>query len=382
MKAINLVLKNFARRKTKAVLNTFGLILAIAVIVSTFTISAAMSVKIGDEVEKYGPNIVVKPDSRSLTIPYGSIIVGQSTFPEQYAESILTIPNRKNIRVISPKLYGQATIENQTYLVIGLNLSKEIQLKNWWQIQGAYPADNSNEAMIGFSLKQALKTDVNQTLSINGIPLQVASILSETGSNDDYTIFLPLHTAQTILNSGEQITLIDIGALCNDCPVEEISRQITSILPGVKAIPIKQAVETRMKAVEQATNFSLMLASVVLVAGCAGVMNTMLGSVQERKKEIGVFMSLGADNSYLYRMFLYESVIMGAVGGLIGAAAGIAVSILIGPIFAGVTPNLQSMPLYIIPLSILLSIGACIVSSTYPAWRAMQIDPVTALKTV
>ena len=93
-------------------------------------------------------------------------------------------------------------------------------------------------------------------------------------------------------------------------------------------------------------------------------------------------MSLGADNSYLYRMFLYESVIMGAVGGLIGAAAGVAVSILIGPIFAGVTPSLQSMPLYIIPSSILLSIGACIVSSTYPAWRAMQIDPVTALKTV
>ncbi len=48
MKALTLVLKNFARRKTKSVLNTFGLILAIAVIVSTFTISTAMSAKIGE----------------------------------------------------------------------------------------------------------------------------------------------------------------------------------------------------------------------------------------------------------------------------------------------------------------------------------------------
>ena len=382
MKAITLVLKNFARRKTRSVLNTFGLMLAIAVIVSTFNISAAMSEKIGDEVEKYGPNIVVTPDSKSLAIPYGSITVGQSTFPEQYAESILTIKNRANLRVLSPKLYGQTTIENQTYLIVGVDALKEFQLKGWWQIQGTYPADNSSEVMLGFSLKQALNTDVNQTINIEGNPLRVVSILSETGSNDDYTIFLPLQTAQTILNSGNQITLIDIGALCNNCPVEEISRQINGVLTGVKATPVKQAVETRMKAVEQATNFSLMLATVVLVAGCAGVMNTMLGSVQERKKEIGVFMSLGADNSYLYRMFLYESVIMGAVGGLIGAAAGVAVSLLIGPIFAGVKPSLQSMPLYIIPLSILLSVGACIVSSTYPAWRAMQIDPVKALKTV
>ena len=375
-------MKNFARRKTRSVLNTFGLILAIAVIVSTFTISGAMSMKIGDEVEKYGPNIVVKPDSKSLNIPYGSIVVGQTTFPERFVESIFDIPNKKNIRVASPKLYGQATIENQTYLIVGINAEKEIQLKNWWKIQGEYPSDNSNEAMIGSSLKNVLNTDVNQTLIINGNDVKVVSTLTETGSNDDYTIYLPLDTAQTILNAGDQITLIDVGALCNDCPVEEISRQINTISPGIKATPVKQAVETRIKAVEQATNFSLMLASVVLVAGCAGVMNTMLGSVQERKKEIGVFMSLGADNSYLYRMFFYESMIMGTLGGLIGAVVGVIASLLVGPFFAGVTPNLNDMPIFILPLSILLSIGACVVSSTYPAWRAMQIDPVKALKTV
>lgn len=382
MKAITLVLKNFARRKTRSILNTFGLILAIAVIVSTFTISSAMSEKIGDEVEKYGPNIVVKPDSKSLTIPYGSIMLGQSTFQETFADSILTIKNNANVRVISPKLYGQATIGNQTYLIVGFNAMKEIQLKSWWQIEGDFPTDNSSQVMIGSSLRQVLNAGVDDELRINGQTLRITSILGETGSNDDYTIFVPLHTAQTLLNSEGLVTLIDIGAICNNCPVEEIARQINEIAPDIKATPVKQAVETRMKAVEQATNFSLMLAVVVLVAGCAGVMNTMLGSVQERKKEIGVFMSIGADNSYLYRMFLYESTIMGLLGGLIGAIAGISASMLIGPVFAGVTPNIQSMPLFIIPLSITLSIVACIASSIYPAWRAMQIDPVKALKTV
>jgi putative ABC transport system permease protein len=338
--------------------------------------------EIGDEVEKYGPNIVVKPDSKSLNIPYGSIVVGQTTFPEQFTESIYTIANKKNIRVVSPKLYGQASIGNQTFLIVGLNAYKEAQLKNWWQIQGNYPMDNVNETLIGYSLKELLKTDLNQILKINNVDFKVASILSETGSSDDYTIFLPLNAAQDILKTGDQITLIDIGAICNDCPVEEISRQINTLSPGIKATPVKQAVETRIKAIEQATNFSLMLAAVVLVAGCAGVMNTMLGSVQERKKEIGVFMSLGADNSYLYRMFLYESAIMGTLGGLIGSILGIVSALAVGPFFAGVTPSISNMPLFILPLSIALSIVACVISSTYPAWRAMQIDPVKALKTV
>jgi putative ABC transport system permease protein len=292
MRSITLVVKNLSRRKGRSILNSIGLILATAVIVSTFTISGAMEVQIGEEVEKYGPNIVVKPESSSITIPYGSVIVGRSTFPESSIEALATIPNSKNLRIISPKVFGQAEIGDSAVLVVGVDPESEYNLKIWWKVEGAL----------------------------------------QTGSNDDYTIYLPLHTAQELLDMRGEVSLVDVGALCSDCPVENISQQIMDAIPGVRASPVKQAVETRMEAVQQTARFSLMMASVVLVAGCAGVMNTMVSSVHERRREIGV--------------------------------------------------SLGDVPTFIVPLAVALSVMACLVSSLYPTWRATKIDPVSALKAV
>ena len=97
MRTESLVLKNLARRKGRTVLNSIGLILAIAVIVATITISNSMEIKIGEEVEKYGPNVVVTPDTKSINVPYGSVTVGSSTFDEATLKNLETIENAVNI---------------------------------------------------------------------------------------------------------------------------------------------------------------------------------------------------------------------------------------------------------------------------------------------
>jgi len=193
---------------------------------------------------------------------------------------------------------------------------------------------------------------------------------------------LPLHVAQTILDLVDKVSIIDVGAICNNCPVEVISQQIMDAVPNVKATPVRQAVETRMKAVEQTASFSLLLASIILVVGCAGVMNTMLASIHERIREIGVFMSLGADNNHLYKMFFMESMILGLASGVIGTLMGLISSMVFGPVFLEVPINPADIPLYPIPLAIFLSVSASLIASLYPAWRASKIDPVKALKTV
>lgn len=153
-------------------------------------------------------------------------------------------------------------------------------------------------------------------------------------------------------------------------------------VPDVKATPIKQAVETRMQAVQQTANFSLVLALIILVVGFAGIMNTMLASVHERIKEIGVFMSLGADNRHLYKMFLSESSLLGLIGGAVGLAAGIVASLVMGPLLLNVPIGLADLPIFVIPLAVGVSVGASVAASLYPTWRASKIDPVKALKAI
>jgi putative ABC transport system permease protein len=377
-----LVSRNFSRRKGRSILSSIGLILAIAVIVSTFTVSRSMEVQVGDEIEKYGPNIVVTPRASSISIPYGNVVVGDTTIPEDSVSRIYQIPNKANLRVLSPKLYGQVEYGNNSILIVGMISNSEIELKKWWNITGAMPQNDTNEALVGASLAASLGLSTDSSVRLMSVSFSVVGLIGDTGSVDDYSMFIPLHVAQRLLGLNNSVSLVDVGALCKDCPVEIISQQIMDNVPGVKASPVKQAVQTRMTAVEQTASFSLLLAAIVLVVGCAGVMNTMLASVNERMKEIGIFMSLGADHGHLWKMFSLESTILGLIGGAVGTLLGLLSAELLGSFFIGVRISLAEIPLYIIPSAIALSILTCLAASLYPTWRASRIDPVKALKTV
>ncbi|MBT3283181.1 FtsX-like permease family protein [Candidatus Bathyarchaeota archaeon] len=382
MRTENLVLKNLARRKGRTVLNSIGLIMAIAVIVVTVTISNSMEIKIGEEVEKYGPNIVVTPDTKSINVPYGSVTIGSSTFDEAKLTSLETIPNAVNIRIISPKLFGQTDYGESNLLMVGVNAGDERLLKVWWEINGESPEPGSDETLLGSQVFSALELSIGSSIELNDRAFTVTGYLSETGSNDDYTVFVPLATAQDMMGLPGKVSVVDIGALCSDCPVEDISQQIMDAIPSVKATPVKQAVETRMMAVEQAANFSLGLASIVLVAGCIGVMNTMVSSVHLRRREIGVFLSLGADALFVYRIFLFEAVLLGLAGGLLGAGLGVASSVLLGPLVLNTATSISNVPTYVVPLSLGISVLSCLIASLYPTWMATKIDPVSALKAI
>ncbi len=382
MHTLTLVSKNLSRRKARTIISSIGLILAIAVIVSTFTVSGAMQTQVGNEIEKYGPNIVVTPNTQSINVPYGSVVIGNVLFSEEAVDKIFTIPNKANIRVLSPKLYNQIQYENSSILIVGFIPGSEIELKKWWMIDGELPRNDTNEILIGSVIKSAFDLEIGSVIPIGNSSFTVTGLLGETGAVDDYSIFMSLRVAQSIFSLEGKVSEIDVGALCNTCPVEVIAQEIMDAVPDVKAIPIKQAVETRMQAVQQTANFSLLLASIILVVGVAGIMNTMLASVHERIKEIGVFMSLGADSRHLYKMFFSESIILGLVGGLIGTLAGILSSILLGPLLVNITISLAELPLYVMPLAIGLSVFASVGASLYPTWRASKIDPVKALKTV
>ena len=375
-----MVSKNLSRRKGRAIASSIGLILAIAVIVSTLTVSGAMQTRIGNELEKYGPSIVVTPNSEKVSIPYGSVVIGNNLFPEDSLEKIYGIPDSANIRVLSPKLYNQVKYENNTILVVGLFPEKEIQLKTWWNITGSLPQNNTEEILIGSELKSALSMQMGSSISLGNSSFIVTGILDQTGSTDDYSIFMPLHVSQNLFNRAGKISEINVGVINNGNTIEKISNQIMEAIPNTKAIPITQAVGTRMLAVQQTANFSLLLASIILVVGIAGILNTTQASVHQRMGEIGVLVSLGADNIHLYKMFLSESIILGLIGGLVGTAVGIAASLLMGPLLINTPISFVELPLFVIPLAIGLSVVASVAASLYPTWRASKIDPVKALK--
>ncbi|MCY7007310.1 ABC transporter permease [Fusobacterium simiae] len=123
--------------------------------------------------------------------------------------------------------------------------------------------------------------------------------------------------------------------------------------------------------------FVTLAASISLLVGGIGVMNIMLVTVVERTKEIGIRKALGAKNRDILKQFLFESIILTVLGGLVGILVGILFGLLAG-IVMGIRP-IFSLTSIIVSLSISVIVG--IIFGVSPARRAAKLNPIDALRT-
>jgi len=122
------------------------------------------------------------------------------------------------------------------------------------------------------------------------------------------------------------------------------------------------------------------IAAISLLVGGIGIMNTMLMSVMERTKEVGIMKAIGATTPKIISIFVVEAGLIGLIGGILGLILGIATASLISilaesaglPLTAVVTPEL-----IVGALAFSMAIG--MIAGVYPAFRAASVDPVEAL---
>jgi putative ABC transport system permease protein len=145
---------------------------------------------------------------------------------------------------------------------------------------------------------------------------------------------------------------------------------------------VKQAVESRLETVRHFKRFSLGISAVVLLIGSLIVFTTMMASVNERTREIGIFRAIGFRQGHIVRIILLEALVVGFLAGVIGYLTGVGVSRLVLPFFLpgqGIVVHWDgSMALGATAISIILGLLA----SIYPALRAARLDPAEALRAI
>ncbi len=126
---------------------------------------------------------------------------------------------------------------------------------------------------------------------------------------------------------------------------------------------------------------------IALITASLGIVNTMVMSITERRKEIGVLKSLGADELDIRWLFLVESGVIGALGTLAGILVGWTITRIVSAVAQaymknqGIPPvDLFALPLWLVSISLAVGIGVSIVAGFYPAARAARVDPVEALR--
>ncbi len=391
MRLHTLVLKDISRRKTKLGLAVLSVVVAAAAIVAVITTFSAATDGLYEESNKFGANILVRPEITSIPLVAGSTSIGSLSAGENYIEEseipkIYTIQNNSNLAVVAPRLYGIAELGNSSVVVMGVDPEKEMKLKPWWEIRGHWMSGETsekNEVMVGsdiagpLGLKEGSPITLSQgNVSVNTV---VAGVINSTGGNEDGYVILPLAASQRLFSKEGKVSSLEVRALCNDCPVEEMSRQIEEVFPGLEARSMSQIVETEMAVVEHTESSAMAVSIITLLVSTLTVASTMLASVNEKLKEIGIMRAVGASNAQVVFMLFFEGAVIGAVGGSIGFAIGTIGSYIAAPMLVSVSPP----PMWELWLPVA---GICIltgmVASIIPAKKALGIDPAEVLRSV
>jgi putative ABC transport system permease protein len=205
-------------------------------------------------------------------------------------------------------------------------------------------------------------------------------VLDQTASQDDALVFASLKKAQNLLGKEGKITLAEVAALCSGCPIGDMVTQIAEKLPDAKVSAIQQVVEGRLKALDQFKRFSYAMAAVVVFIGSLIVFVTMMGSVNERTTEIGVFRAIGFRKSHIMRIILLEAALVSLLAGFLGYAVGMGGAKLALPFMAEGRNAHLIWDTTIAFGSIGLALTLGLLASLYPALHASKMDPTEALR--
>ena len=228
---------------------------------------------------------------------------------------------------------------------------------------------------------------IDKFIRINKIPFKVIGILQPKGKivgineNEDEYILIPYKVACSRIKKVNCLDSI-VCSISSDEAQEEAIDEIRTLLRQRHHLQEKTADDFKIntqiniqEAYEKITSsFTLLLSSIAfisLLVGGIGIMNIMLVSVTGRTKEIGIKMSVGARRIDILKQFLFESVRLSVVGGVIGIITGIVISQYI-PYFFRDLSSIISIESIII--SFLFSAGVGIFFGFYPAWQASKLD--------
>lgn len=378
--------------------------------------------KVNQELKAFGANITVAPKNASLLNDvYG---VGSDSGHKEYLNEedlgkIKTIFWTNNIVAFTPMLNGTVSVNGQNVNLTGTWFNYHMtlptgdafdtgveEMKSWWQIDGDWPKDNTDQVLVGQKLAESLQVKSGDTLSYrraDGTQGQfvIAGIVSG-GGNEDNAILASLPVVQQALNLKGKVSEIEVSAITtpeNDLArkaaanperlsqaereiwyctayVSSIAFQIEEVVNNSSARPVRQIAESEGKILDKTQLLMLLITVLSLISAALGVSNLVSANVMERSREIGLMKALGAKNYEVILMILTETLIAGIAGGIVGYFIGMGFAQVIGyTVFGSAIAN----NIIVVPIVGALMVAVILLGSVPAIRTLLSLQPASVL---
>ena len=391
--------------KLRSSLTILGVGVGVLTVIFMVSIIQGLNKAFADQIESLGSNtIFISKFDPSFGRPPG---------PEEIHRKDLTMADVEALRTEAPSIVGVSPIhrllsatmryqdkQTDTPILLGVTPYYEF-VHTQYAASGRFindidMQDRSNVVVIGVDVKQALfpyEDPIDKEVRIEGNPYRVIGVMEPLGNffgqSRDNSIFIPITTFNKYYPDGPfpEVVFFVVARPRSRAFVKPAMDEITDILRRRRRIPAGEpnnfgisSQDSLLDVYNQLTGATaLVLTSISFVAlmiGGIGVMNIMLVSVTERTKEIGVRKAVGATKLNILSQFLIEAVVLTAIGGVLGLAAGE----LAGYLMNRYSPLPAFVPLWAIGLGIGVSAAVGIIFGLWPAWKAARLNPIDALR--
>jgi ABC-type antimicrobial peptide transport system permease subunit len=360
-----MTVRNLWRRRTRTALTLLSIGVSIAAIVALGGVAGGM----------VGAFTTMMRDSQTdLFVAEAGVDMDFSAIDERVGERLAARPE---VDGVSGMFWTGASTEEMPMLIIYGYHPREFAIRRYRIIEGE-PLSGRRQIIVGRITAEKAGVDVGDTLRLLNSNFHVVGIYETGTAFEDAGVVIGLREAQSITGKLRQVQFY-LVSLRDPDQVDAVQAELEAAFPDLDFSLTSELAESTSDfrvMTEMADQISL----AAVFIGALGMLNTMLMSVLERTREIGVLRSLGWRRRRVLWMILKESLILGAVGGILGIPLGVGLGMLVGTagIWGGALEPTYTPRLFVQAVVVAAVAGA--IGGLYPAWRATRMRPVEALR--
>jgi putative ABC transport system permease protein len=385
MNRLSLAVKNLQRRRGRTLLTITGVAIAVVVLFSLLSISAGYEYRLTREMDSLGFHLIAVPKG----CPYeaASLIIHGGVIPKYLSsEDLARVRATEGISFASPLLLHQVVKNGTPHIIYGIDPADITELKPFWKVNGRYFETGETRVMVvGSTLaeKEGLAAGSILPFGPDEEPFTIVGVLEPMGGEDDNFHFIPLAEAQRLFGKEDKVTAVAVR-VTDVSRIPAVSADLEEI-PDVQVVTMAQVVGTIMNLVGSARTLLYTVMVIAVVISGAGIINSLLMSVNERTREFGMMKAIGASGTDIGILILMETVIITLIGGVLGIVVAVVGSGLIEGFVREVIPYAPAGSLvlfdpYLVLITLLFSGVLGMVCGIYPALRSARLSPMEAIR--